>query len=614
MENQWHLTPQGSPESVEDPVQHLVTSLTDLPQTLYADIGSVNLKTEVKDAFGDLQGRLTVLMQSYHGVVETSYRLGDLQRLPQLTSRDGVEAALQAACLPPTTTPAEPATALSALLPGKIVAYTSPLPLMALDLSDNSEVRLTRLLGERLVWMPDAPLLALIQQVSKHTFSARVDCLWVHRMGCFVFGDDPEGVAAALLAIIQLAEQETGEIGTPECTVSSDADPADQIRSHLATLRHQLSEKAGVPLLMHTVGKLPFKPELIHKLKAGPLFTFQATLFGSGFLTSDDLPDALPAGNIIFDESLGLIVTAQTPAALTYNTHIACALSAAALAAWEPGEQELSPVPSRALASAESPAWQAKDSMFEGEIALVTGAASGIGRGCALALLKRGAAVIGLDINPDISQVSDSPGYLGIVCDLSDEAAVSQAMEATARHFGGLDMVVLNAGIFPKSAALKEMDLALWQRVMQINLNVNVTVLRESYPLLKVAPQKGRVLVNASRNVPAPGPCAGAYSTSKAALTQMARVAALEWGPDGIRVNMIHPHAVFDTGIWTDEVLRSRAEKYGLTVEAYKTNNLLRVELTSHDVGELVCEMLGPVFSKTTGAQVPVDGGSDRVI
>jgi len=77
---------------------------------------------------------------------------------------------------------------------------------------------------------------------------------------------------------------------------------------------------------------------------------------------------------------------------------------------------------------------------------------------------------------------------------------------------------------------------------------------------------------------------------------------------------MINPHAVFDTGIWTDEVLKSRAEKYGITVEEYKTNNVLHVELTSHDIGELVAEILGPVFSKTTGAQVPADGGSDRVI
>ena len=117
-----------------------------------------------------------------------------------------------------------------------------------------------------------------------------------------------------------------------------------------------------------------------------------------------------------------------------------------------------------------------------------------------------------------------------------------------------------------------------------------------------------------SRNVPAPGPGAVAYSASKAALTQLARVAALEWGKDGIRVNIVNPHAVFDTGIWTEDVLCARAEYYGLSVEEYKKNNILRVEVTSRDVGELVAEMCGPLFAKTTGTQVPVDGGSDRVI
>jgi NAD(P)-dependent dehydrogenase (short-subunit alcohol dehydrogenase family) len=91
-------------------------------------------------------------------------------------------------------------------------------------------------------------------------------------------------------------------------------------------------------------------------------------------------------------------------------------------------------------------------------------------------------------------------------------------------------------------------------------------------------------------------------------------VAALEWASSGIRVNILNPHAVFDTGIWTEEVITSRAEKYGLTVEQYKTNNLLHVELMSHDVGEMIAEALSPLFSKTTGAQIPIDGGSERVV
>ena len=82
----------------------------------------------------------------------------------------------------------------------------------------------------------------------------------------------------------------------------------------------------------------------------------------------------------------------------------------------------------------------------------------------------------------------------------------------------------------------------------------------------------------------------------------------------GIRVNILHPDAVFDTGIWTDEVLASRAAHYGMTVEAYKTKNLLGAEITSRHVAELAAEMCGPLFSRTTGAQLPVDGGNDRVV
>jgi NAD(P)-dependent dehydrogenase (short-subunit alcohol dehydrogenase family) len=252
--------------------------------------------------------------------------------------------------------------------------------------------------------------------------------------------------------------------------------------------------------------------------------------------------------------------------------------------------------------------------MFAGEVALVTGAASGIGRACALSLLERGAAVVGLDINEAVLDLAHEPAYRGRVCDLADEEALLASLEAAVRSFGGLDMLILNAGVFPASCNLEGLSLEHWQSVMRINVDVNVSLLREAFPLLKNAPRYGRVILNASRNVPAPGPGAAAYSSSKAALTQLGRVAALEWARAHIRVNMIHPHAVFDTGIWTDEVLQSRAAKYGMTVEQYKANNVLGVELTSRDVGELVAEMCGPLFSKMTGVQMPVDGGSDLVI
>jgi len=88
----------------------------------------------------------------------------------------------------------------------------------------------------------------------------------------------------------------------------------------------------------------------------------------------------------------------------------------------------------------------------------------------------------------------------------------------------------------------------------------------------------------------------------------------MELGEKGIRVNMMHPNAVFDTGIWTEEVLQSRAKHYGMTVQEYKTNNILKTEITSHDVADLAVAMLGKTFEKITGAQVPIDGGNERVI
>jgi NAD(P)-dependent dehydrogenase (short-subunit alcohol dehydrogenase family)/rhamnose utilization protein RhaD (predicted bifunctional aldolase and dehydrogenase) len=253
--------------------------------------------------------------------------------------------------------------------------------------------------------------------------------------------------------------------------------------------------------------------------------------------------------------------------------------------------------------------------MFQGEIALVTGGASGIGKACVNSLLARGAAVVAVDINPHVTELhSGFPGYLGLVCDITDEAAVVEAFQSACQSFGGLDMLVLNAGVFPSSQRIDQLSGTKFREILQINLDANLTLLREAYPLLKEAPRNGRVVINASKNVLAPGAGAAAYSISKAGLTQLGRVALLEWSSDRIRINTVHPDAIFDTGIWSEEVLQKRAAHYGLTVQQYKTRNLLGVELNSHDVAELIAEMLGPLFEKITGAQIPVDGGSDRVI
>jgi NAD(P)-dependent dehydrogenase (short-subunit alcohol dehydrogenase family) len=252
--------------------------------------------------------------------------------------------------------------------------------------------------------------------------------------------------------------------------------------------------------------------------------------------------------------------------------------------------------------------------VFAGEVAIVTGAASGIGKACAEAFLRRGAAVVGLDRNSAVEGLFKRPDFLGVTCDLTDTKGIQQSLNQAVKRFGGVDMLVLNAGIFPSSHSIQDIPAESWRSAMSVNVEANLLVMQACHPLLKLAPRGGRIVVIGSKNVPAPGPGAAAYSASKAALNQLARVAALEWGKDGIRINSLHPNAVYDTALWTDEVLASRAKAYNLTVEQYKKNNLLKTEVASKDVAELAAEMCGPLFAKTTAAQVPVDGGNERVV
>lgn len=250
---------------------------------------------------------------------------------------------------------------------------------------------------------------------------------------------------------------------------------------------------------------------------------------------------------------------------------------------------------------------------FEGKVVLVSGAASGIGKATVEHFLALGAVVVALDIAPAITTLFSSSAVLPLQCDVTSTEAIGAALQLAVIHFGGIDVLVSNAGNFPASERLEAMSDKTWEQSVALNLSSHMKLLRACIPYLKNGFDPAVVLV-ASKNVPAPGPGAAAYSAAKAGLTQMARVAALELGAAGIRVNTLHPNAVYDTGIWTDEVLKARAAHYGQSVEEYKTANVLRTEVLAADVARAVALLAGTGLAKTTGAQIPVDGGNDRVI
>ena len=250
---------------------------------------------------------------------------------------------------------------------------------------------------------------------------------------------------------------------------------------------------------------------------------------------------------------------------------------------------------------------------FEGRVAVVTGAASGIGKATARVFVEEGACVVGVDIDQSVLDAADSAQYHGIVADLTDSRQVQQALADGVLHFGGLDILVSNAGSFPAGAYLEETTDEQWDATLRLNLDSHFKVLRAAIPFLKEG-FDASVIVIGSKNCLAPGPGAGAYSVSKAGLTQLARVAAMELAGDNIRVNVLHPDAVFDTGIWSDEMLEERAEKYGLSIEEYKHRNLLGTQINSRDIARAALSLASRNFAKSTGLQLAIDGGNERTL
>ncbi|MBL8145329.1 MAG: SDR family oxidoreductase, partial [Anaerolineae bacterium] len=464
--------------------------------------------------------------------------------------------------------------------------------------------------------------------------------------GIFTFGPDARTAYERMIELVGRAEEYLHSRGAWQIVLPEVTQPTEPLRAERARLRHDISEAAGLPLIMAAhddaqalgfarrgeVGQIsqqgPATPDHVIRTRRLPLLGRDVQAYSEAYRAYFERGQAQieapltmldPAPRVILDPELGLLTLGNTAKAAAivediYRHTIDIILRAEALGGYEA-------LPADDIFEMEY--WELEQAklkqgaaapLFTGEIALVTGAASGIGKACAEALLRQGAAVIGLDINPAIEGLFRRPDFCGVVCDVTDEVALQSALEVGVKRFGGLDMLILNAGIFPATAKIAAQPLDMWRRVMAINLDATMVLMREAHPLLALAPKSGRVVVIGSKNVPAPGPGAAAYSASKAAVNQLARVAALEWCADGIRINSVHPNAVYDTALWTDELLQARAAHYGLTVEQYKTNNLLHIDVTSHHVAEMVMAMCGPAFSRTTGAQVPIDGGNERVI
>jgi NAD(P)-dependent dehydrogenase (short-subunit alcohol dehydrogenase family) len=264
----------------------------------------------------------------------------------------------------------------------------------------------------------------------------------------------------------------------------------------------------------------------------------------------------------------------------------------------------------------------ASDLPLKNKVALVTGAAGAIGYGICQGLLENGCHLVATDLpgrklDDFIADLKQTAGerVIGVPIDVTDKESVVRGFETVIQTWGGIDIVVVNAGI-PLVSYLKDIDLDAFRELEKVNVEGALLTLREIAHHFILQGTGGDVIIVSTKNVPSPGAGFGAYSATKAACHQLGRIASIELAQYGVRVNMVAPDGVFfegkyKSGLW-EEVGPDRMRARGLDEkglqEYYRSRNLLKARVTGRHVSNAVL-FFATRQTPTTGVTIPVDGG-----
>ncbi|HSQ03884.1 MAG TPA: bifunctional aldolase/short-chain dehydrogenase, partial [Burkholderiales bacterium] len=439
---------------------------------------------------------------------------------------------------------------LHALLPYKFVDHTHADAVLAVTNTADGERRVREIYGSDVVVIPYVMPGFDLARLCAKKFAAEAGPSTIGMVllnhGIFSFGDTAPESYARMIDLVGRAEAYLKQHGAWDIAIAVQARPGNDARNELPVLRQALSRCAGFPVIVSSYRddvslafarrddgvsqRGPATPDHVLRTKRLPMLGRNVESYAAAYKQyfERNAPNAKepkqmldPAPRVILDPQLGMCCIGRTAkeAAIVrdlYAHTVEVILRAEALGGYRAlPERDIFDVEYWDLEQAKLRK-AGKPAVFAGEVALVTGAASGIGRACVEALLKRGAAVIGVDVNAGVkSGIGARSDYLGVQCDVTSEPDVIAALEAGVLAFGGLDMLILNAGIFPGGKAIESLGTEEWRRVMSVNLDANLTLMREGSALLKLAPRGGRIVIIGSKNVPAPGPGAAAYSASK---------------------------------------------------------------------------------------------------
>jgi rhamnulose-1-phosphate aldolase/alcohol dehydrogenase len=605
--------------------------------------------------------------------------LRKLRALPKLSDEDMVNE-LRAHMFDASGPNPSVETLLHAFLPHKFVDHSHSDAVLAITNRPDSEKLCREVFGERVAIVPYImPGFALAKACAEtHERNPRVEGLVLVKHGFFTFGDNAKESYERHVALVAMAEQwlasHSGKKLTPGFSASRE--PRELAALVAPLLRGLLSEPTGdedapyrrmilewrsTPEILEFVNSAecadlaastPLTPDHVIRIKPWPCVVSDPDFDDPSALAQqleDEITDFRTRYDRYFAENVeqkgvqrkaldsfprvvlvpgaGMFCFGPTKkdaniAADLYEhtirvkTQIHATSKYEALTLPELFDMEYWPLEQAKLG-------KAKEKALARQVALITGAAGAIGSAIAARLMEEGCHVVLSDFNAEaLTRVCDELGKKfgkdnrrGFVADVTDEASVGELFAEVARLYGGVDIVIPNAGI-ALSKPIVDLSAEEFERVQRVNSKGYFLVLREGAKLLRKQATGGHIIVIGSKNVAAPGAEFAAYSASKAAAHQMAKVAALEFAKDGIRVNVLAPDAVFGddknpSGLW-GEVGPARAKAHGIDPsrleDHYRDRNLLKARVTGRHVGNAVV-FLATNQTPTTGAVLPIDGG-----
>ncbi len=603
--------------------------------------------------------------------------LESLRRLRELDALDddAMVAELRRSLLDPTGPGPSVEALLHAFLPQRFVDHSHANAILALTNQPDGEARIAAVLGDRVAWVPYARPGFELAKLAADVLDKNPDVegLVLEKHGLFTFGDDARTSYERHLEITARAKHSILEqIGDMRPLDARPVVAARDLYEVAHIVRGALAEETGEPdqpyrrwilehrssnEIMHFAASelgpylaaaSPITPDHVIRTKGRYLFVerppyanlpalaellrTEVALYRSAYLEyfrrnveakriERELLDPTP--RIVVLPGLGLFAAGDTRrdarvAADIAEHTITTKIWAASIGHYQGiDDSELFDMEYWSLEQAKL--GETRRAPLAGQVALVTGGGGAIGEGVARKLLAAGAHVALLDIDAErlaaVADRLDSDACETLSCDVTDESDVRDAFRGVTEVFGGIDLVVPNAGI-AVSGALVELELEDFEHTMAVNLRGTFLTVREALEHMKQQGTGGNIVLVSTKNVFAPGAGFGAYSASKAGAHQIGRVAALEAAEAGIRVNMVNADAVFGSpenpsGLW-QSVGPARAEARGLEPdqlpEYYRSRNLLKARITPDHVGNAVV-FFATQQTPTTGATLPVDGG-----